>query len=44
VLAVKTDHLLKTLKHARLDNSHEQELRRLLAVDLIILGSPRSSV
>jgi DNA replication protein DnaC len=37
VLAVKTDHLLKTLKHARLDNSHEQELRRLLAVDLIIL-------
>lgn len=37
VLATKTDHLLKQLKHSRLDNSHEQEMRRLLAVDLLIL-------
>jgi len=37
VLARRTDHLLKTLKHARLDNSYEAELRRLLAVDLLIL-------
>ena len=27
VLAVRTDQMLKTLKHARLDNSHEAELR-----------------
>ena len=37
VLARRTDHLLKTLKHARLDNSYEAELRKLLAVDLLIL-------
>jgi DNA replication protein DnaC len=29
--------MLKTLKHARLDNTHEQELRKLIAVDLLIL-------
>jgi DNA replication protein DnaC len=37
VLARRADHLLKTLKHARLDNSYEAELRKLLAVDLLIL-------
>jgi DNA replication protein DnaC len=29
--------MLKTLKHARLDNSYEAELRRFVAVDLLIL-------
>ena len=37
VLAVRTDQLLKTLKHARLDNSYEAELRRVIAVDLLVL-------
>jgi DNA replication protein DnaC len=37
VLAVRADRMLKTLKHARLDNTHEAELRRLLAVDLLIV-------
>lgn len=37
VLAVRTDQLLKTLKHARLDNSHEAELRKVIAVDLLVL-------
>jgi DNA replication protein DnaC len=37
VLARRTDHLLKTLKHARLDHSYEAELRKVLAVDLVIL-------
>ncbi|HEX5043674.1 MAG TPA: ATP-binding protein [Candidatus Polarisedimenticolaceae bacterium] len=37
VLAVRTDRMLKTLKHARLDNSYEAELRKLLAVDLLII-------
>ncbi len=37
VLALRTDHMLKTLKHARLDNSAEAELRKLLAVDLLVL-------
>ena len=32
-----TDQMLKTLKHARLTQSHEAELRKLLAVDLLIL-------
>jgi DNA replication protein DnaC len=36
VLAVRTDQMLKTLKHARLDNSYEAELRKLIAVDLLI--------
>jgi DNA replication protein DnaC len=37
VLALRMDHMLKTLKHARLDHSYEAELRRLLRVDLLIL-------
>ena len=37
VLAVAADQMLKTLKHARLDNSHEVELRKLIAVDLLIV-------
>jgi DNA replication protein DnaC len=37
VLAVRPDHMLKTLKHARLDNSYDVEVRKLLAVDLLIL-------
>lgn len=37
VLALRTDHLLKRLKHARLDNSYDTELRRVLGVDLLIL-------
>src|SRR6185369_12671995 len=36
VLALRTDQMLKTLKHARLDNSYEAELRRFIAVDLLI--------
>ena len=36
-LAVRLDKLLKTLKHARLDHSHEVELRKLLAVDVLII-------
>lgn len=37
VLALRSDKMLKTLKHARLDQSYEIELRRLLAVDVLIL-------
>lgn len=37
VLAVRADKLLKALRHARLDHSHEAELRKLLAVDLLIV-------
>jgi DNA replication protein DnaC len=37
VSAVRTDQLLKTLKHARLDNSYEAELRKVIAVDLLVL-------
>jgi DNA replication protein DnaC len=37
VLALRADHLMKTLKHARLTNSHEAELRKFLAVDLLIV-------
>lgn len=37
VLAIRTDKLLKTLKHSRLDNSHESEFRKLINVDLLIL-------
>ena len=37
VVAIKADRLLKNLRHARLDNSHEQLLRKLLAVDLLII-------
>jgi DNA replication protein DnaC len=37
VLAWRADRMLKTLKHARLTNSHEAELRESLAVDLLII-------
>ena len=37
VLAVRTDQMLKTLKQARLLNSYEAELRRMICVDLLIL-------
>jgi DNA replication protein DnaC len=37
VLALSADQMLKTLKHAKLDNSHEAELRKLVAVDLLIV-------
>lgn len=37
VLAVRADAMLKTLRHARLDNSYESELRKLIAVDLLII-------
>ena len=37
VLATRTDKLLKTLKHARLDHTYEAELRKLLGADLLIL-------
>jgi len=37
VLALRADAMLKTLKHARLDNSYEAELRKLLVVDLLII-------
>jgi DNA replication protein DnaC len=37
VLALRADLMLKSLKHARLDNTHEQELRKLIAVDLLII-------
>src|SRR2546422_1024595 len=37
VLALRADRMLKTLKHARLTNSHEAELRKFLAVDLMIV-------
>ena len=37
VLAVRTDQMLKTLKHARLDHSYETELRKIVSVDLLLL-------
>ncbi len=37
VLAVRTDKMLKNLKHARLDHSYDAEMRKLLSVDLLIL-------
>ena len=37
VFAVRTHHMLKTLKHARLDHTYEAEVRKLLAIDLLIL-------
>jgi DNA replication protein DnaC len=37
VLALPSDQMLKTLRHARLTQTHEKELRALLAVDLLIL-------
>ncbi|MDP2956768.1 MAG: ATP-binding protein [Longimicrobiales bacterium] len=37
VFAVRADQMFKTLKHARLDNSYEAELRKLIAADLLII-------
>ena len=37
VLALRADRMLKALRHARLDNSYDAELRKLLAVDLLII-------
>lgn len=37
VLLFRTERLLKRLKAARLDGSYDQELRRLVRVDLLIL-------
>ncbi len=37
VLVLRADRMLKTLRHARLDNSYEAELRKLIAVDLLIV-------
>jgi DNA replication protein DnaC len=37
VLVLRADRMLKTLRHARLDNSYETELRKLIAVDLLIV-------
>lgn len=36
-LVLRSDRMLKALRHARLDNSYDAELRRLLAPDLLIL-------
>jgi DNA replication protein DnaC len=36
-LAVRADRMLKTLKHARLDNSYDAELRKLIVPDLLII-------
>jgi DNA replication protein DnaC len=37
VIAVRADKMLKNLRHARLDNTYEAELRKLLAADLLII-------
>lgn len=37
VLALGADQMLTTLRHARLTQTHEKEMRTLLAVDLLIL-------
>ncbi len=37
VRALRADRLLKLLTHARLDHSHEAELRKLIAVELLII-------
>ncbi len=37
VMALRADKMLKTLKHARLDNSYEAELRKFLVPDLLII-------
>lgn len=35
--AIRADQMFKTLKHARLDNSYEAELRKLITTDLLII-------
>lgn len=37
VLFLGADQMFKTLKHSRLDNSYEAELRKLVAVDMLIV-------
>jgi DNA replication protein DnaC len=37
VLAIRWDHVLKTLKQGRLDNTYETELRKLISVNLLII-------
>jgi DNA replication protein DnaC len=37
VMAETVGHLLETLRHARLDHRHEVELRKRLAVDLLVI-------
>ncbi|MGH2698810.1 MAG: IS21-like element helper ATPase IstB [Actinomycetota bacterium] len=37
VLMVRADQMLKRLKAARLDHSHDEELRKLIRVDLLII-------
>lgn len=37
VLALRADRMLKTLKHARLDNTYEAELRKIISVDLLLV-------
>jgi DNA replication protein DnaC len=37
VIAMRADKMLKSLRHARLDNTYEAELRKLLATDLLII-------
>jgi DNA replication protein DnaC len=37
VLALRADQMLKSLRHARLDHSYEAELRRLIAVDVLLV-------
>jgi DNA replication protein DnaC len=37
VLVTTADKMLKSLKHARLDHTYEQALRKLLAVDLLVI-------
>jgi DNA replication protein DnaC len=37
VLVIRGDRMLKTLKHSKLDNTYETELRKLIAVDLLIV-------
>jgi DNA replication protein DnaC len=37
IMALRADRMLKTLKHARLTQTYEAEIRKLLATDLLIL-------
>lgn len=37
VHATRADQMLRTLRHARLDNTHDAEMRKLLAIDLLIV-------
>lgn len=37
VLLLRADRMLKALKHARLDNTYDAELRKLIAADLLII-------